>query len=517
MPPHWKTLRHNGIAFLSEYAPQGLTIWVREKEIRLSPLAEEMAYHLAKKKDTQYINDPIFVANFMKDFTRELPEWCKDAKFEEVDFMQFYTLVDEEKKAKELMSKEKKKLLAVERKTLREQLKMRYGHAVIDGKGAEIANWMVEPPGLFMGRGMHPLRGRWKPRIGFSDVILNLDEEAPVPSGNWHEIINDHNSMWIAKWIDKLTGKEKYVWLHDSSELQQSRNKEKYDRAIRIGKHLSIIHNRIFKAMHSNDLKTRKIATISYLIDTLGMRVGDEKDEDEADTVGATTLRVEHVRIRDRRIDFDFIGKDSVKWEKSIEAPALVIGNLQEFTSGKSQDEEIFSGINSGIVNRFLSSIVEGLTAKVFRTYHATFTVESYLRSIDVDKTDELEKIYHAKIANLQAAMFCNHKRTPPKNWEESLKKKEQKLEEYRAKGKEERVRKMILNIDLAIKTRDYNLNTSLKNYIDPRIYRSWCDYANLDWTKLYTKSLQRKFSWVTKSRKPWLTIQLTQTPAIHK
>jgi len=27
------------------------------------------------------------------------------------------------------------------------------------------------------------------------------------------------------------------------------------------------------------------------------MRVGDEKDEDEADTVGASTLRVEHLKF----------------------------------------------------------------------------------------------------------------------------------------------------------------------------------------------------------------------------
>ena len=33
------------------------------------------------------------------------------------------------------------------------------------------------------------------------------------------------------------------------------------------------------------------------------MRVGDEKDEDEADTVGATTLRVEHVKRLERQGD----------------------------------------------------------------------------------------------------------------------------------------------------------------------------------------------------------------------
>jgi len=156
------------------------------------------------------------------------------------------------------------------------------------------------------------------------------------------------------------------------------------------------------------------------------------------------------------------------------------------------------------MVNHFLSGIVDGLTAKVFRTYHATKQAEASLRAKDMRQADELEKLYFAREANLRAAEFCNHKRTPPKNWDESLKKKEEKLAEYKAKGKESMVKKMSMNVEFTKKTKDYNLNTSLKNYIDPRIYKSWCDDVGFDWDKLYTTSLQKKFSWVAKSKKPW-------------
>jgi len=60
-------------------------------------------------------------------------------------------------------------------------MKAKYGKAVIDGQEVDIANWLVEPPGLFMGRGAHPLRGSWKPRVSHRDVTLNLDESAPAP------------------------------------------------------------------------------------------------------------------------------------------------------------------------------------------------------------------------------------------------------------------------------------------------------------------------------------------------
>ena len=502
--PVWMTLRHKGVAFPPAHPPTGLTAKVRGEQVALSPLGDEMAYQFAKKKDTPYVQDPVFVENFMRYFSKELPPRLSGVKFSEVDLSRYHRLVDEEKRRKEAVSKDEKKLQAASRKEAREALKSRYGKAEIDGKEVDIANWLVEPPGLFMGRGDHPLRGSWKPRVQESDVTLNLDETAPVPPGAW-SVVHDHESIWIARWIDKLTGREKYVWPHESSEIQQSRSKEKYDKALRIGNQLERLRRSILKTMTSKDEKARKIATVSYLIDKLGMRVGDEKDEDEADTVGATTLRVEHIKIEETKVEFDFLGKDSVRWFKTLPNPEpVLVRNLRQFTARKKPGDEVFDVVTSSMVNRFLSEIIPGLSAKVFRTYHATLETERSLKSRDVRQADELEKRYFAKEANLASAIFCNHQRTPPKNWEESLKKKEAKLEEYRAKGNEKMARKAALDVEFTKKAKDYNLNTSLKNYIDPRIYKSWSEYVGLDWEKLYTTSLQRKFSWVARSKKSW-------------
>jgi DNA topoisomerase I len=40
-------------------------------------------------------------------------------------------------------------------------------------------------------------------------------------------------------------------------------------------------------------------------------------------------------------------------------------------------------------------------------------------------------------------------------------------------------------------------LGTSLRNYVDPRVFKAWMKYMNLDWKKMYTTTLQRKFLWV--------------------
>ena len=363
MTAYWKSLSHNGVHFPPPYEPMGMSLKVSGKAVPLSPLAEEMAYLFAKKKDTPYVQDPVFTSNFVKDFVKQLPDWCRGARYSDLDFSEFYRRVDQEKAVKESMSKEQKKALAASRKEQRDALKAKFGKAVLDGKEVDIANWMVEPPGLFMGRGKHPFRGKWKPRVQPSDVVLYLGEEAPVPPGGWKEIVHDHDSMWMAKWVDKLTDKEKYVWLHESAPIQQSRSKAKYDNARKVGTNLERIRAKIMRELDSKDERARQVATVCYLIDTMGMRVGDEKDEDEADTVGASTLRVEHVKLNGEEAEFDFLGKDSVAWSKTEKVLPSIARNLREFMAGKGSEEEIFHNVNSGMVNQFLSSIVPGVSA----------------------------------------------------------------------------------------------------------------------------------------------------------
>jgi DNA topoisomerase-1 len=505
---HWTTLRHNGISFPPPYVsdPRTNTLIIKGETIRMTPEQEEMAVAWAKKIGTPYVEDPVFQANFLSDFLKLFPEKFRDAKISDIVFPQL-----PEKKE---LTKEEKKALAAERKKKRLELKEKFGYAVVDGVRTEIANWVVEPPGLFMGRGQHPMRGRWKPRINEEDITLNLDENAPVPPGKW-KVIHAPDCMWIACWTDKLSGKVKYVWLHDSSSIRQLRDKSKYDRARNLERSIEKVRSFISKSMNSQDKKIRMIATVCFLIDKLAMRVGDEKDEDEADTVGASTLRVEHLKFSNSttKVDFDFYGKDFVRWQKTLEVEpkdSIAILNLKEFCSGKKPDELVFDGITSRHVNDFLGKASPGLTAKVFRTYHATNEVKDYLKNYESfpEGTPEYDKIFQAKMANLAAAIRCNHKRTPPKTFEQTLQKKRDRLSQLEEKEKNAKTEKQKASIairkakikkqiELAEKTKDYNLNTSLRNYIDPRVYKKWADKVGLDWKVLYSGTLQRKMAWV--------------------
>ena len=532
------------MAFPPEYVQRGINIKILGEIFFLNREQEEIIYAWAKKKDTHYVKDPVFQANFLSDFKKLLPErFTSVSNIDEIDMTEAFSLVDKELKIKEnekirikSLTRDERRRISQEKKLEKEKLKAIYGQAKIDGIEVDVANWLVEPPGIFMGRGLHPLRGRWKPRVTPKDVTLNLGEDASAPEGPWNAIVHDHYSTWLASWIENLTGKRKYVWLHDSSYLRQDNDKAKYDTAKKLEYYISDIEKEIINQMlNSKDVTRKKIATVCYLIFKLAMRVGDEKDPDEADTIGASTLRVEHLKfpkIGDKvHIEFNFLGKDSVPWQKTLEISSpdtkALYENLLFFMKGKDKSDEIFEDITSSKVNKFLRSIdkenVPNLTAKVFRTYIATAIVKKHLSEpiLKVNKNEsEFKKVYVAKIANLQAAITCNHKKgIDPKNpaskkawekFEQSLENKKEKIKQLRMElkenkwktelqklRKEQRVEKLEFQLRLQKETRDYNLGTSLRNYIDPRVFKSWCEYVDLDWTKIYTSTLQRKFKWI--------------------
>jgi DNA topoisomerase-1 len=435
-----ESLAHNGILVLEPPEARGFKIMVRGKETVLSQLQEEMAVAWVRKLGTPYIDDPVFEENFMTDFSKALGIH-PPLKVDEVDFSEVILAVEEERARKEQMTPEEKKAQREERKALRDSFKEKYGYATVDGERMELGNYQTEPSGIFMGRGQHPLRGRWKQGASQRDITLNIDPEAAKKlEGDWKELIWAPDTMWIAKWTDELTGNVKYVWLHDSTPIKQERESAKFDKVFQVERRIDEIRNHIMEGFLSDKAQRRMVAAACYLIDNLSLRVGDEKDADEADTVGATTLRAEHLTFKKDSIVFDFLGKDSVPWHKEITPAPEVYAELKElhgsaierlasFNARKTKKTkadpkkiaQIFPSIGSTHVNRFLSEVYPDLTAKVFRTYHASTIMREELKKSKAKKADpEFIKKEAFKRANLEVARVMNHTKQSPKGWSKS-------------------------------------------------------------------------------------------------
>jgi DNA topoisomerase-1 len=100
----------------------------------------------------------------------------------------------------------------------------------------------------------------------------------PAPPGKWKAIVWEPDKMYVAKWVDKLTGKIKYVWFADSAFLKQKREEAKFQKAEELGRQINKVRNYILKNLNAENVELRKVATVCWLILEPNMRVGDEKD-----------------------------------------------------------------------------------------------------------------------------------------------------------------------------------------------------------------------------------------------
>ena len=64
---------------------------------------------------------------------------------------------------------------------------------------------------------------------------------------------------------------------------------------------------------------------------------------------------------------------------------------------------------------------MKGLTAKVFRTYNASKTLQDELTSLTESNATIPEKILAYNRANRQVALLCNHQRSVPKTFGKSM------------------------------------------------------------------------------------------------
>jgi DNA topoisomerase-1 len=507
----WDKLYHNGPMFPDDYVPHKIPIIFKIESIVLSSEAEEYASIYAKYIDSEYIKNKKFNKNFWNDW-KHMVKNTKITNLEECDFSLIQKHILKEKEKKMNISKEEKNKL-IEGRKIQEQP---FLFATIDGKKEKIGNFKIEPPGIFIGRGCHPLLGSIKPRILPQDITLNLSKDAPIPNsvyGNkWGEIIHDPFVDWLASYLDIISGKTKYIWLSASSSWKMENDQEKFDLSRKLKRNIKSIRDNYSKLL-KDTLKNKQIATCIYFIDYLALRVGNEKGVEESDTVGITSLRVEHlILMEDLNIKLDFLGKDSVRYVKVIKVDEQVYNNLITFIKNKNKNDNIFDLITTNDLNKYLQSLMDGLTAKVFRTYNASTLFYDELFSIKLKETmNENEKMDFLldkfNQANIKVASLCNHQKNVQKNFKEQITKIDEIIHELKNKKKQEKnkskqiklnskIKKLVSKKELKLELKNISLGTSKINYIDPRITVAWIKKYNFPVEKIFSETLRDKFLW---------------------
>ena len=399
----------------------------------------------------------------------------------------------------------------------------KYMWATMNGKREQVGNFRVEPPGLFRGRGEHPKMGRIKRRIQPEDIIINIGKDAKVPEPpaghRWKEVRHDQTVTWMAGWNDSINTKDwKYVQFGATSSVKSESDKQKFEKARTLHEHIGKIRDDYRKNMRKDNTETAQLAVTTYLVDKLALRAGGEKDEDLADTVGVTTLRVGHLKFMGPednhpypKIEFDFLGKDSIRYHQEHAIERVAYDCLKRFCKNKKEDVDVFDKIDPSKVNAHLQTLMPGLTIKVFRTYNASITLYRLLEETTKPKaTVPIMKSTYDE-ANKEVAILCNHQKGESKQHQAGMDKLNDKKKELEKEMKElrkadknhkklpslkQRIEKLKLQMETKESLKTVSLGTSKINYLDPRITIAWCKKNEVPLPTVYTKALVQKFNW---------------------
>lgn len=446
----WATMEHAGVSFPEPYIPHHIKMRYDGKAVDLTPVEEEAASFFAgMDPDGMHLGNPktskIFIKNFFGDFKAMLGKKHAIKDFSKCDFEPIRRHLNEQKMIRKAITDDEKKA----NKSDRDRILFIYGFAVVDGHLERVGNYNMEPPGTFRGRGEHPKMGKLKSRVIPEQVQLNMSEcssvpRCPVPGHAWGEVRHDPQVQWLAQWKENINNQVKYMQLAAQSSFKGKSDRNKYNKAALLCENIIKIRASTRKSLKSKDMEERQLATAVWVIDRLALRVGGEKDTDEeADTVGCCSLRVEHMHFDpneeggdNREIELEFLGKDSMLYKQIIDFGSEIYNenqgfgkhvweNFKKFCKGKKKTEEIFDKINPSMLNQHLKQFMDGLTAKVFRTYNASKTLQDELGKVEKlaswRNMTPAEKVVEYNNANREVAILCNHQRSVSKAQENQL------------------------------------------------------------------------------------------------
>lgn len=559
----YTSLIHKGPKFPEEYKPHGYKLNGAE----LSPLAEEMIVRYAALRDTDYVKDKVLVKNFYTCFKREISADLQTLSFptDPAYLKLIDEIFDDIQNAKAVKAARSKAVRDAEAAAKAAEKEI-YGVATIDGNTYGLGSYQIEPPGIILTRGKSPIKGLWKYRTQPEDVEINFCDPTgkilppePPAGHQWKQVKAKTDLLSTFEYkvdVGHVTKRIKGCRFNAVSEIGQDADQEKYEKAFKLLKDMPKVNKLIADTLAeckgkklTRDMEERRDCALALsIVKKTCIRIGNERDLDlQADTVGVSTLRKEMVSVDGTSITFNFLGKDSVPYIRTVEGfDPEVTEALAESLKSKKDSDEIFR-CDSGQVNTFIKTVCPYASAKLFRTAVGTGLATECLRNQKIRQNATLaEKMAAFNKANIDIATLLNHQKAVAKNYASSLQKSkdmksksmetlkkakaslkkvkalndtmvakakakltgeelakrlaylDEKLE--KATARVEKCKETVLmkevNLNLKSATKELALGTSKTAYFSPMVVYSFCKKNNVPVDKIYTKALQNRFSW---------------------
>lgn len=245
-------------------------------------------------------------------------------------------------------------------------------------------------------------------RIVDRDEIDRLNRIALPPAYADAWFCPADNGHLLATGVD-ARGRKQYRYHPDFRAAKES---EKFDRTAEFGRLLPLVRKRVEDDLKSPRLtRERAIASVVRLLDTGGIRVGNEAYARDNKSFGATTLRMRHVDIQGSSLKLRFKAKSGKLCEMRITDKSLArfVKRMQDLPgqhlfqyldeAGEAQP------VTSDDVNAYLREAMgAGFTAKNFRTFHASAIGLEALAGADGAMTVKaLAEVVSARLGNTPA------------------------------------------------------------------------------------------------------------------
>lgn len=169
------------------------------------------------------------------------------------------------------------------------------------------------------------------------------------------------------------------------------RDDNKYQRMIAFGRALPRIRRRVARDLRGRGLgRTKVLATMIRLLETTLVRVGNEEYARTNGSIGLTTMRDRHVRVRRGKLKFQFRGKSGRHHDIELHDPHLadIVRRAQDLPGQKLfqyvDDDGARQHVTSEDINDYLRQIAgEEFSAKDFRTWAGTVLAALALRQFE--------------------------------------------------------------------------------------------------------------------------------------
>jgi len=188
---------------------------------------------------------------------------------------------------------------------------------------------------------------------------------------------------------------------------REIRDETKYARLAEFGRALPRIRRRVSLDMRRTGHQREKVlATVVHLLETTLVRVGNPEYARHNGSYGLTTLRSRHVRVRGRRLRFEFRGKGGKLHTVDVNdrRVAAIVRQCQELPGHELFQYVDEAGarqtIDSADVNEYVRQITGSeFTAKDFRTWAGTVLALGALRAVGADSEPPTKKNVNVAVA----------------------------------------------------------------------------------------------------------------------